>query len=195
MSPFKALPALLIMPFVLSGCSSEKADPESPADPASTVGSTKPVDDSSNPYEDLRERALSAAGMNLPKDPGAPDVVSVVTDIPAQGGYATLVAMSDGATSLYTSTGGGTIGAGEHQPVREATRALLSEAQHGFGGLPVTNETDHPETGQVRIFVVTHDDTRVANVPEREFWRSGEGQHSELVAAIQNVMTQVRQVR
>lgn len=53
----------------------------------------------------------------------------MIIDIPAQGGCATLVALTDNTTSLYTSTGGGTIGAGGHATVASATHALLASAE------------------------------------------------------------------
>ena len=54
----------------------------------------------------------------------------VVVDIPADGGgFATLIAMSEGTTSLYLSTGGGVIGAGQHPSVGAANRELRQTAQ------------------------------------------------------------------
>jgi hypothetical protein len=64
-------------------------------------------------YSDLRARALQAATTSvIPHHNGHPDVYGLVVDIPARGGYATVVALGDNTTSLYTSAGGGTIGAG-----------------------------------------------------------------------------------
>ncbi|MCA9040555.1 MAG: EI24 domain-containing protein [Planctomycetaceae bacterium] len=42
--------------------------------------------------------------------------------------FVTLVAMQDGTTSLYFSSGGGVIGAGEHAPVRAANQQFLGLA-------------------------------------------------------------------
>ena len=57
------------------------------------------------------------------------DVSGVVVDIPTEGGFATVVGLTDNTTSLYTSTGGGTIGAGEHREVAAGTHRLLSAVQ------------------------------------------------------------------
>src|SRR5262245_60819931 len=81
-------------------------------------------------YRQLRSQALDAVGAGLaPPPPEHPDVSGVVVDVPAEGGHATVVALTDGTTSLYTSTGGGTIGAGAHAHVDEATDRLLRVAQ------------------------------------------------------------------
>jgi hypothetical protein len=45
-------------------------------------------------------------------------------------GTATLVAYDDGTTSLYTSTGGGVIGAGSHGEVRDAAEAFEIAERH-----------------------------------------------------------------
>jgi hypothetical protein len=75
-------------------------------------------------YRDLRSMALEAVerGALAPPFADHPDVAGVIVDVPATGGSATIVALADDTTSLYTSTGGGTIGAGEHATVATATR-------------------------------------------------------------------------
>jgi hypothetical protein len=75
----------------------------------------------------LRTMALDAVRAGLPEPaPDHPSVSGLVVDVPAEGGFATVVALTDGTTSMYTSTGGGIIGAGEHGQVAAATRALLT---------------------------------------------------------------------
>jgi hypothetical protein len=80
------------------------------------------VADARQPYKDLRDMALHATEVSAIGEP----IAGVVIDIPAKGGFATIASFGDGTSSLYTSTGGGTIGAGNHRPVAEATRRLLS---------------------------------------------------------------------
>src|SRR5689334_23317524 len=96
-------------------------------------------------YEGLRSLALDAIEQGLARtNLDFPNVAGVVVDVPADGGgIATFVALADGTTSMYTSTGGGTIGAGFHPPVADASRDLLHTVeQHrraftviGDGGL------------------------------------------------------------
>src|SRR5690348_17043141 len=49
-----------------------------------------------------------------------------VMDTGYPSGAATLVCLSDGTTSLYTSTGGGMIGGGAHEQVVRANAGLLA---------------------------------------------------------------------
>jgi hypothetical protein len=78
-------------------------------------------------YDGLRTAALAVTQATVGRTPpDHPDVLGVVVDIPRQGGIASIVAMADGTTSMYTSTGGGTIGAGSHRSVAAATHALLA---------------------------------------------------------------------
>jgi hypothetical protein len=59
-------------------------------------------------------RLIPVANDLAPPSAAHPDISGVVVDVPAQGGFATVVGLTDDTTSMYTSTGGGTIGAGKH---------------------------------------------------------------------------------
>lgn len=144
----------------------------------------------------MRAMAFSAADLGLsPRAPGHPDVAGVVVDIPSDDGFATLVSLTDGATSLYTSTGGGVIGAGEHASVAEATSALLAEAQARLSELAIGDEDAHPLPNHVRFFVLGDDGRRSFDVPLEEFWTPNAGHWAAVVAAAQNVLTELRQIR
>src|ERR1044072_2436959 len=69
-------------------------------------------------YESLRAMALATSASDLGLDPAGADpfVYGVVMDMDVDGETATIVAFETGDTSLYLSTGGGTIGWGEHPP-------------------------------------------------------------------------------
>ena len=78
----------------------------------------------------LRERVLAWTGP--PAGTGGGDAVfGVVVDLGLGGAAITVVALADGTTSLYTSTGGGVIGAGARPAVAAASRALIAEAERG----------------------------------------------------------------
>lgn len=151
--------------------------------------------DEASAYQHLRAMALGAAHLDLPtRSPGHPDIVGVVIDIPQEGQFATLAALRDGATSLYTSVGGGIIGGGEHDRVARANDRLLDEAQSKLPELRANDSTDHPSPGGVRIFVVASSGRHLADIPEDDFWTPGRGRLAELVDAAQNVITQLRSV-
>jgi hypothetical protein len=154
------------------------------------------MNERANVYADLRATALGAANLELPPASGGhPDVVGVVIDIPSKDGYATVVALNDGATSLYTSVGGGVIGAGEHERVASANARLLREAQTQLAEFSPDASIDHPGAGLVRIFVLTEGGRRVADIPERQFWTSDSGPLGTVIVAAQAVITEMRQVQ
>jgi hypothetical protein len=75
-------------------------------------------------YEGLRAQALATKPGDLGIEPSAELLVyGVVMDMDIGGNTATIVSFSTGDTSLYYSTGGGTIGAGGQETVATASRA------------------------------------------------------------------------
>jgi hypothetical protein len=123
-----------------------------------------------------------------------PDVSGVVVDIPAQGGFATVVALTDGTTSMYTSVGGGTIGAGEHSVVRIATRRLLAAVQRELGFFVEVDTDALPPPGLVRFHLLAPHGRRYRDVPEDSFWGRAPDdlmpvieKTQELISAISNV--------
>lgn len=122
-------------------------------------------------YQGLRSLALSSVDNGLrPPSAEHPDVSGLVVDVPAQGGFATIVALTDDTTSMYTSTGGGIIGAGQHANVAAATRHLLSVVQAHLDSFVQADDGALPGTGSVRFHVLTPSGCRWVDVPEDSFW-------------------------
>lgn len=153
-------------------------------------GSERPDD----VYRGLRSLALDsvANGLDLP---GADhrDVSGVVVDIPAEGGFATVVGLTDNTTSLYTSTGGGTIGAGEHPEVAAATHRLLSAVQAQLGSFRRQDDGDFPPAGNVRFHVLTPAGSRSEDVPEDSFWGRAAHELMPVIASTQELVTAISQ--
>lgn len=144
-------------------------------------------------YDDLRARALGAADLRLPhRIADHPDVEGIVVDIPASDGFATLVALCDGTTSLYTSPGGGTIGAGQQVAVADATSQALVAFQRSLELLSDNSSTEHPGEDQVRLFALTPGGRRVADVKAPAFWGETPTELAVLVEAAQSVIAAVR---
>jgi hypothetical protein len=95
-------------------------------------------------YLGLRSLALEAASRLPAPPPGHPPASGVVIDIPAEGGFATLVAMTDSSTSPYTSVRGGRIGLGSHAAVVGATQQLLHTANAQLGSFGAEDDDDFP---------------------------------------------------
>jgi len=105
---------------------------------------------------------------------------------------ASLVAFADGSVSLYFSNGGGVIGAGGHQVVRDAADGFLEAAEACCSQLQAAPDAPLPATGRTRFYVRTFAGTVTAEVDEQEL---GEGHHSlsPLFYAAHEVITRVRE--
>jgi hypothetical protein len=146
-------------------------------------------------YIELRSAALEVTGAILGSTPPEhPDVLGAVIDIPGEGGMASVVALGDGTTSMYTSTGGGTIGAGAHEAVATATHALLAKLQSLIEMFPPDDRMDLPTADLVQITVMTPTERRRASVPVAAFWGQEPSTVFELIAAIQDVISAIREV-
>jgi hypothetical protein len=147
-------------------------------------------------YDDLRRRALQAVESGvLPAPPAEhPNVSGVVIDVPASGGFATFVALTDNTTSLYTSTGGGTIGAGEHSEVAAATHALLTSVQQHINSFTNEDDASFPPGGAVRFHVLAASGARMSDVPEDAFWGRVDHPLMPVIAATQDLISSIQRV-
>lgn len=109
-------------------------------------------------YLQLRSRILSLdpSEVGLAPSPTAPHVWGVLMETRYTVGTATLVALADGTTSLYYSTGGGMLGSGEYAPVAEASKALVTEAENHLQQMSPTRQFPLPKVGQVRFIFLTY---------------------------------------
>jgi hypothetical protein len=138
--------------------------------------------------------ALSSVdnGLAAPS-PEHTDVSGLVVDIPAQGGFATVVALTDDTTSMYTSTGGGTIGAGQHANVAAATQHLLSIVQAHLGSFKQKDDGALPASGSVRFHVLTPSGSRYEDVPEDSFWGRAPHPLMPVIASTQDLISAIRE--
>jgi hypothetical protein len=147
-------------------------------------------------YIQLRSSALAAVDRGLAAPwPEHPNVSGAVVDIPAEGGHATVVALTDGTTSLYTSVGGGTLGAGTDAAVAEATRTLLSAVQGQLELFVSGDDGALPPSGTVRFHILTPSGPRRADVSEDSFWGQAPDPLIPVIAATQGVITRIREVK
>lgn len=147
--------------------------------------------DAQQVYNDLRNMALHATDAILVEGP----IAGVVVDIRAEGGFASISSLSDGTTSLYTSTGGGTIGAGSYGPVAQATKDLLSTAASTAASFANVDTGDWPPAGSVRFHLVSSHGNRYVDVPEASFWGRKKHDLMPMIQAAQGVLTGIRLVQ
>jgi hypothetical protein len=143
----------------------------------------------------LRSLAFGAYAGGLPTggddDPG---VAAVVVDIPAEGGFVAVVVLADATTSLYTSVGGGTIGAGSHAPVAEASRALLAVVGSRIADFLPGEDPALPPRAVVRFHVFGRAGSFLADVPEDAFWGRFAHRLMPVISATQDVITAISSV-
>jgi hypothetical protein len=152
-----------------------------------------PAGDGAALYHGLRAQVLDLdpASVELTPGPEHPQVWGALMDMGFPSGTATLVALADGTTSLYTSTGGGIIGGGSHQAVTAATRVFLACVADHLGALAPETGTGLPARGRVIIRALTYQGQRAAEAAEDDL---GYHRHalSPVFHAAHDVITQLR---
>jgi hypothetical protein len=118
----------------------------------------KKVDPKNNPYNDLRNLAFSATeeqiGVQLPSE--QTKIYGVVMDWDLGEGTATLVAFVSGDASLYLSSGGGVIGGGGHENVKQSVSAFIGKAEKYLDKTTRTETTPLPELDGVKFYFLTN---------------------------------------
>lgn len=152
-----------------------------------------PVPEPAETIRDLRAMILnlSAGEAGIDPTPALPTVWGVVLEIGYAEGLATLVALADGTTSLYLGHGGGYIGMGAYDAVRDAARRLLEQAEASDVAFTAPADFPLPHVGQVRFYVLTHSGVVAAGAREADVG-GGTGPLTDLYAAAHAVITEIR---
>ena len=112
-------------------------------------------------------------------------------ELAVDGAAATVLAVADGTVSLYLSTGGGILGAGQHAAVRAEGRRFREVVADSRASLVPTAEFPLPGPGEVRFHALLGDDRATAVAPEAAL-RAGRHPLSPLYAAGQDLLTEIR---
>jgi hypothetical protein len=146
-------------------------------------------------YAGLRWTALSS-GRNgsLPRHDAHPDVYGLVTDFARNSAWVTVATLGDATTSMYTSTGGGVIGAGGDAVVAAVTQQLLATVQVHLAAFDTADDGGYPAYGTVRFHLLTGAAGRYADVPDDAFWGRAAHPLKPVIAALHDVLTRMRQV-
>lgn len=154
----------------------------------------KPGDEEAT-YRRLRTMALGSVEVGLAAPPATrPDVSGVIVDVGSSGGFATFVALTDNTASMYTSTGGGVIGAGSHEPAISAVQDLLEVAQAHLGSFKQKDDRGLPAPGSVRFHVLSLGGSRSEDVPDDSFWGKSPHVLMPVIAATQNLVSAIQMV-
>lgn len=143
---------------VLSNCTNQSATNNLTEIKEQDSTATQSFQLKSNPYNDLRNMALTVTPdklkLSLANDKTL--VFGVVMDFGVDGGTATIVTYQTGDASMYTSNGGGIIGGGQHSTVNKASKLFVAKAQQYLDKSIKTDETPLPENGFVTFYLLTN---------------------------------------
>jgi hypothetical protein len=145
----------------------------------------------------LREQVFKNKSKNFMAEGDFPEYKSwgLVMETAYDDMVATLVVLIDGTCSLYLSSGGGIIGAGEHEDV--ANYACILADSFGLFFLPYTDpdpvtEFPYPKPGNTHFYFLC--DQEIIKTPEIEENTLGEDEHplSPLFHSLHNLMAMMR---
>ncbi len=150
------------------------------------------------PADDIAELrgmafALDPAEIGISKENFAHPVWGMVTETGFADGYFTLITLADGSTSLYFSTGGGMIGAGEFAGVRRAVGHYLTGAQYFFDRAEPVEQYPRPAPGKVTFYFLAFDGVYAYTASERKLG-IGDDDLSNLFYAAHGVIDEIRKV-
>jgi hypothetical protein len=128
-------------------------------------GGRRPPDD--DVYSGLRNRALNVTTTELGLEPDRRSPIhAVIMETGYPDAVATFACFRDGTVSLYLSTGGGVIGGGEHQSVRDACVEMLSitnrYAPDFIAACQRASSFPLPNDGEVLFYLATSDGVYLA---------------------------------
>ena len=148
---------------------------------------------SADVFSDLRSMALGLDPASIRTPPGEPWTGAAVAAMEQAvgGATATIVAVADGTVSMYLSTGGGVIGAGEHAAVRAEGQRFRTVIADSRGLLVRTAEFPLPRAGEVRIHARIGAD-RFTGVAPEALLRTGRHVLAPVYAAGQDLLTEIR---
>jgi len=141
----------------------------------------------------MRKMALNVTaeelGFKIPED--SIKVYGIITDLEIGDGTATVVTYLTGDASIYLSSGGGFIGAGQHESVQKVTKNFIDNAHLiSFKGKLFKNP-DLPTSGNANFYFLSNKGTTLIteSIVKME---SGGSEYSKLFADLNNVIAEIR---
>ncbi len=145
-----------------------------------------------NPYMEMRKMAFSAKADQIGLEDIAEDkVYGMITEMAMNPGSASVISFLTGDTSLYLSSGGGFIGAGQHEEVREMVTQKVDGFQKYLSKAKKIDEPKLPEEGKVNFNFLTKNGlySVTENMADLE---SGKSELSSLFQEVNEIITQIR---
>lgn len=142
-------------------------------------------------YNGLRSRILELDPASIGLERSA-EVWGGMMELGLPAYTATIVALADGTTSIYTSTGGAMLGGEAHDAVRVANLQFLGALEAALEHLSPDPDAPLPATGEVTLRALTWDGRLAITAGSDQ--ELGEGGHPLADAFVrgQDVITQMR---
>jgi len=136
----------------------------------------------------LRPEEIGINRSNFPKE-----VWGVLMETGYPDSAFSLVVLADGTASLYFSTGGGIIGAGQHETVRKSSVNFMGWANQYFSSSSPVSKHPLPSSGQVVFYFLSYKGVFSYSAKELEL---GEGRDklSNLFHAGHEVISHMREI-
>jgi hypothetical protein len=143
-------------------------------------------------YTGLRDAVLNLdpSSVGIHQSPDVPTVWGLVMDWTLDDAVATVVSLADGTTSLYLSSGGGSIGAGEHPAAAAASISALRVAEGMIDDLPRATESPVPAGGRTALTLMTFSGLRRFEDDNAAF-ENGRSKLSPVANAMQEVIHEI----
>jgi hypothetical protein len=144
---------------------------------------------------ELRLRTLTTQPAQLGQKPTSehPRVAGVIMDFPIKTATASIVSLSSGDASIYTTGTFGVIGGFAHETVRSGAINFVTVCEKHFDEATLTKDYPYPAAGRVRFYLICYDGVRVIDA-DLESLSSGKDKDSDLLVAGMRVWTEFRKV-
>lgn len=145
-----------------------------------------------NPYTDMRNMAFSATSVQLGLDSiDQNEVYGIISEMDVDGGSVTVVTFATGDTSLYLSSGGGFIGAGQHDSVQEIVKRYVNNGQKYLEKSTKIEKLDLPKSGMANFNFLTKNG--IYSISESlSKLESRKSEFSNLFAELNEVINEIR---
>lgn len=145
-----------------------------------------------NPYLDLRSIAFSSKAEELGlKDIDDDKVYGMIAEMDMNPGTMSVVSFLTGDTSLYLSSGGGFIGAGQHEEVNKIIKEKVDGFQKYLLKAEKIEKPEFPKEGMANFNFITRNGIYSVSEKISEL-ESGKSELSNLFGELNEIITQIR---
>jgi len=160
---------------------------------AHVTSAEEPKKDQKDAGRDLRKMFLTTPPEQFDIQPSEdyPRIYGIAMDWPIGENIATVISLSDGSASVYTTDTFGTIGGVGVESVRTGAKKFVKEADRHYADSVATHDLSYPSPDHVRFFLVTFHGVRLIETDLRSL-QEGRGKYATLFNLAQDVIGQLR---